>query len=60
MTWLYILAGVWIGMAMAVIITMCRHAPLCDEDGNDIEAIARATREEHPGFADWDTRELTK
>ena len=59
MTWLYILAGVWIGMTLAVII-MCCHAPLCDEDGNDIEAIARATREEHPGFADWDTRELTR
>ena len=36
-------------MALAVII-MCWRAPLLDEDGNDIEALIRATREQTPDY----------
>ena len=28
--------------------------------GSDMEALINATREEHPQYRDWDTREITR
>jgi hypothetical protein len=52
------MAAVVIAAFVPVTLALFWRAPLCDEDGSDIEALMRATRE-HPQFADWDIRELT-
>ena len=49
-----ILAGLGLGA-----LALFWHVPLCDDNGNDIEALAAAVREEHPRYRDWDIRELT-
>jgi hypothetical protein len=50
-------AGIAAGCTAAAAILFW-HVPLC-EDGGDIDALIEATREQHPRYADWDTRELT-
>ena len=46
-------------IAAAVILCAALPAVMRWRDGRDMEAIVEATREEHPGYADWDVRELT-
>ena len=49
----------WVAVALAgaaaVMLRLFWYVPLCDDDGNDIEALIKATREDIPDYvpAEW-------
>ena len=44
---------------LAILIVFAAGALACRRS-DDMEALVEATREEHPGYRDWDIRELTR
>ena len=48
-------AAVGLAGAAAVMLRVCWRIPECDDDGNDIEALIEATREDIPNYvpAEW-------